>query len=368
MNPSTASPDSLINVSTEYQGKIICSPVAMRDLTPDILPAKVSLSSTLLHPYSSCFSCSRLLSMPQADLQLRALFKLPAEADLRIERFSATAAEFVFLDPDQPAIYKQLCRAAKAKRTLCLKMTPNDPAVPRCHPDATPDDDSPPSHVTAESKARPERIVPLLPKGRYNGFAPPPFVESGRSAHSFSVREEADSDDVTTAPRAPLSFKPAEDSSDNWITSGNCIYSVCCNACRKSLYGEHYHCGTCDAGDYDLCTDCLDSGIRCRGDDHWMIKRWLEAGRVRVSSTETIPPKARNVPEQPAAPESSTAKNSPKASAQVPPASSSPVAKQHVAADETHDDDVFITTCNGCLQRKSLPLPCQSDKVRGIRR
>ena len=70
------------------------------------------------------------------------------------------------------------------------------------------------------------------------------------------------------------------------------IYSVYCNNCQVTTSNAHYHCSTCDDGDFDLCQGCVDNGITCGGDDHWMIKRFVKDGRVINSTTETIAPKS----------------------------------------------------------------------------
>lgn len=56
---------------------------------------------------------------------------------------------------------------------------------------------------------------------------------------------------------------------------------------------EHFHCSVCDNGDYDLCPACVDSGIHCPGDGHWMVKRFVKNGSVVNSTTQRIPPKVK---------------------------------------------------------------------------
>jgi next-to-BRCA1 protein 1 len=68
-------------------------------------------------------------------------------------------------------------------------------------------------------------------------------------------------------------------------------YSVYCNNCNGPIPDEHYHCSTCDDGDYDLCQTCIDSGILCGGEGHWMIKRFVKNGKVITSTTETLAPR-----------------------------------------------------------------------------
>jgi next to BRCA1 gene 1 protein len=69
-------------------------------------------------------------------------------------------------------------------------------------------------------------------------------------------------------------------------------YSVYCNNCNGPIPDEHYHCSTCDDGDYDLCQSCIDRGVLCGGEGHWMIKRFVKNGKVITSTTETLAPKA----------------------------------------------------------------------------
>ena len=68
-------------------------------------------------------------------------------------------------------------------------------------------------------------------------------------------------------------------------------YSVYCNQCSAPIADEHYHCDTCDDGDYDLCPECVDCGKTCLGDNHWMIKRNVKNGKVISSTTEKLPPR-----------------------------------------------------------------------------
>lgn len=101
-------------------------------------------------------------------------------------------------------------------------------------------------------------------------------------------------------------------------------FSVYCNECSQPIPDEHYHCSTCDEGDFDLCQSCVDDGHLCGGDDHWMIKRFVKNGQVINSTTETIAPK-------PIASESKTT----------------------LVQPEEEDEDIVATrTCNSCIQGK----------------
>lgn len=73
-------------------------------------------------------------------------------------------------------------------------------------------------------------------------------------------------------------------------------FSIDCNHCGGSVSNEHYHCSKCEMGDFDLCPACINRGITCDGDDHWLIKRTINDGRVVSSNTATLPPKKKTMP------------------------------------------------------------------------
>lgn len=68
-------------------------------------------------------------------------------------------------------------------------------------------------------------------------------------------------------------------------------FSIDCNHCGKSIPNEHYHCGICEKGDFDLCQVCVNSGVTCDGENHWLIKRVIQNGLVVPSVTETCAPR-----------------------------------------------------------------------------
>lgn len=70
-------------------------------------------------------------------------------------------------------------------------------------------------------------------------------------------------------------------------------FTICCNNCDGAIADAHWHCGICDDGDFDLCTDCVERGHICDNEEHWLIKRTVEDGQVVTSKTETIAPKVK---------------------------------------------------------------------------
>lgn len=113
-------------------------------------------------------------------------------------------------------------------------------------------------------------------------------------------------------------------------------YSVFCNECDRAIPGAHYHCGICDDGDFDLCQSCVDSGVLCGVEGHWLIKRVVRDGKVMNSTTETIAPKSIKVEKE----------------KEMPGAYRSSV---------KDDDDVEVETrtCNSCV-RGELYRPCRA--------
>ena len=69
-------------------------------------------------------------------------------------------------------------------------------------------------------------------------------------------------------------------------------FTVCCNSCELTIPDAHWHCDTCHNGDYDLCQGCVNRGIHCDVEDHFLIKRLIESGKVITSTTETVPKKS----------------------------------------------------------------------------
>lgn len=101
-------------------------------------------------------------------------------------------------------------------------------------------------------------------------------------------------------------------------------FSIDCNHCGHSVANEHYHCSKCEMGDFDLCPTCIEQGVTCDGEDHWLIKRTVKNGKVYSSNTETLPSKRKSEP--------------------VPEATVEPV----IGEEDQR-------TCNSCIIRKLWP-------------
>lgn len=130
--------------------------------------------------------------------------------------------------------------------------------------------------------------------------------------------------------------------------SPNGVFCIDCNHCGRSIPNEHYHCSICDDGDYDLCLQCVEAGVACLDDEHWLIKRLVKDGQVTNSTTETVQPrKAREEPE-PEEEEEETFEES------VPELVSEATPVPPVAAPEL-PESTQERICNDCLKGMFYP-------------
>jgi next-to-BRCA1 protein 1 len=284
-------------------------------------------------------------------IQLRFLLAIPPEQDVRFDRFSDSAGSYITLDSSNPAIYKQLYRAAKAKLKLRLratvdrpvKMEPNeDTGVDQngsdARKDTSTDSQSEPRHsfletvlsqplsnaqVVASFKSF-QKTCPYAPTcaipGAFDINAPgiEPVTKGLRDCHA----------DLFSLPTLPsLTDFPST------------CYTIDCNNCGTSVPDEHYHCGICENGDFDLCKACVDAGVACEGDEHWLLKRTIRNGVVIPSTTCTLTPK--KVAPKKVAPKKASNEELPSSEEAVTPTSP--------------EQDAGERTCNSCICRKLNP-------------
>lgn len=222
---------------------------------------------------------------------------------MQFERYSDSAGTYVVLDSNNPAIYKQLYRAAKAKLKLRLKATITRPKER--------EEIQPVSETsTTESAKRNTYLETVLSKPQSDVTYFKPFETLLIDKTPQPAKEDPKREKELSRPTLPTLH--------DFCTS---TFSIDCNHCNRSVANEHYHCGKCEMGDFDLCPSCIEQGVTCDGEDHWLIKRTIMNGKVYSSNTETLPSK----------------KNEPLAEIKAEP-----------AADEEDQ-----RTCNSCIIRKS---------------
>ncbi|KAF4633051.1 hypothetical protein G7Y89_g5075 [Cudoniella acicularis] len=321
---TATNPDTLVTLKVNIEGSNRRFKLPLRDLGASTLPDK-----------------------------LRFLLAIPPSSEAIFERYSDSAAAFVVLDPNNTSVYKQLYRAAKAKLKLRLKVTvkEKEPVMPK---PATVEDEEPspvspldsqpifqdtaesmPSPAPqaaasavsySEQSIHPDSVVEIQ-RGleelliNHPRFSTMPSVVSSNCCNSaarsmtschIDATEEAPETKSASCTEIPVTRGTA--AHDRWFaelasvsqdrqnairnisgappTTGG-VFSVYCNKCNAAIPDDHYHCSICDDGDYDLCKACVDDGVVCSGDNHWMIKRFVKNGKVINSTTETIAPKPK---------------------------------------------------------------------------
>ena len=71
---------------------------------------------------------------------------------------------------------------------------------------------------------------------------------------------------------ADLAIKYPETDSDH--------FDVHCDECGMLTTDLHYHCNTCNLGDFDLCSNCVSQGVHCFVPKHQLTKRTRTDGRI----------------------------------------------------------------------------------------
>lgn len=230
---------------------------------------------------------------------------IPADDTVIFERYSDSAGCHVLLDPSNPAVYKQLYRAAKAKLKLRIKATvptsekeqedntlePQSP--PRCNYLETvlgsPAVSCPANSTAVDSAA----LVPELPALVWEGSTPQDSTpHSSEPQPQPQVQSQSQDQPQPQEQSHQRAFVLNQDSLTVPMVSHHSAdagtYFIDCNACGRSISDEHYHCSICSRGDYDLCPPCVKSGATCPDETHWLIRRSVKDGVVINSTTETI--------------------------------------------------------------------------------
>lgn len=254
--------------------------------------------------------------------KLRELLSIPDGDEVIFERWSDSAASYVVLDSNKPAIYKQLYRAAKAKLKLRIKVTHLVPEATLPQPGAMASSDT--------LVQRPEPIPAVVPMDKLTeAVAAYLDGEEGKTKLRNTIGEEVEKEIEKRSVLSQSIFSSAvtgdEKTSALHITNHQ-AYAVYCNMCSANIGNVHYHCDICDDGDFDLCESCSLAGQHCLKPEHWMIKRTIINGEVTSSTTQIC-------------------RETPICSK---PAQAAPVAAEEaVNVDETNEND---RTCNCCCE------------------
>lgn len=229
-------------------------------------------------------------TLPQ---NLRQLLGIPADTNVTFERYSDSAGSYVQLDTNNPAVFKQLYRAAKAKLKLRIKAIVHDPTT-----QAGVSDSPSESHGPARYSYLETVLSSPIPAKTFDS-------EIGATMPSTTLPESAERstlDEIETRQLPNTETTESKSASQREFVLGSDIpsapivshishagvFCIDCNHCGRPIPNEHYHCNTCADGDYDLCPQCVDSGVNCDGDEHWLVRRFVKDGIITNSTTKTL--------------------------------------------------------------------------------
>ncbi|MCJ1251609.1 hypothetical protein MMC30_008844 [Trapelia coarctata] len=292
---------------------------------------------------------NRRFKLPLRDLgantlpdKLRSLIACPPTKNVVFERYSDSAGLYITLDSNNPSVYKQLYRAAKAKLKLRIRATVVDTNTPNV--EASQPEPVSPDHLTSHRYVPPvsQEPIPMSQPVSYtlrisspvspvtsiqateiytqllnkhmascttlvnNQEAPPDVTVASTEAKTepkteapVSIKQEVDEAPVPRAfsdrERLYAALSKAQPTPlramDQSFSVSGASFTVCCNKCNANIPDTHWHCSICQDGDYDLCRECVTVGVHCGVPGHFLIKRNIENGRVISSTTETLPKK-----------------------------------------------------------------------------
>ncbi|KAK3326393.1 hypothetical protein B0H66DRAFT_158821 [Apodospora peruviana] len=240
--------------------------------------------------------------------KLRNALAIPADADAVFERYSDSAGTYVVLDKTNTPVYKQLYRAAKAKQKLKIRVTVKEKPVEEEKKGPKPASVEDEVEAGQELKSAPQ---PTTTPKESESPIPSPSSSATMPRDQSSTRESAEFEPMVDAiERTQMAMKQSLEALQAVANSSyksrvkvnlptpvpRTNYAVCCNSCDRTIPMAHYHCSTCDDGDFDLCEECVKRGITCYGADHWLIKRVVKNGVIIQSTTERIAPKPKAKP------------------------------------------------------------------------
>ncbi|CRG83584.1 Next to BRCA1 gene 1 protein [Talaromyces islandicus] len=239
-------------------------------------------------------SLNRRVKIPLRDLgarvfpqKIRQVLAIPPHYTLALERYSDSAACYVQLDSENPAVYKQLYRAAKAKLKLRIKVT-SAPATTAATASEAPAASTVPELPSPKDLAQRYSYLDTVLSAPLSTNTMPQDVEAPSPIQAISPARSHISS-LPLSPSIPQKSEYALRFSQDDTANGS--FCIDCNHCGKVISTNHYHCSICDDGDYDLCLACVNAGVTCHGDDHWLLQRLVQNGVVNNSTTETITPK-----------------------------------------------------------------------------
>ncbi|KKY37238.1 putative zz type zinc finger domain-containing protein [Diaporthe ampelina] len=295
-----ATPDTLVTLKVNFQGSTRRFKLPLRDLGASSLEDKI-----------------------------RASLCIAPGAHATFERYSDSASSYVVLDHSNMSVWKQLYRAAKAKQKLKLRVTLKDSDEEDKGPKPVTVEDEPETENQDFAQSKPEApLISTAPSEVAEPTKPAPEQSPVPSSLFPTLKDLATSDlsnldkikaldqrlekamsqlqlgmdkfeQTSPAVQAQAQdSQPAESATSVYVAPKSANFAVCCNNCDRTIPDSHYHCSTCDNGDFDLCPECVEHGITCYSAEHWLIKRFVRGDAILVSTTERIAPKPKELPDR----------------------------------------------------------------------
>lgn len=290
-----ATPDTLVTLKVNFQGSTRRFKLPLRDLGASSLEDKI-----------------------------RASLCIAPGAHATFERYSDSASSYVVLDHSNISVWKQLYRAAKAKQKLKLRVTLRDSDEDDKKPKPVTVEDEPETQNQDFAQSKPEApLISTAPSEAAEPTKPAPEQSPAPSSTMFPTLKDLATSDLSNLDKikaldqrlekamsqlqlgmdkfeqtSPAVKAPAQDSqpaepTSVYVAPKSANFAVCCNNCDHTIPDSHYHCSTCDNGDFDLCPECVEQGVTCYSAEHWLIKRFVRGDSILVSTTERIAPKPK---------------------------------------------------------------------------
>ncbi|KAH6655733.1 hypothetical protein BKA67DRAFT_516366 [Truncatella angustata] len=304
----------------------------------------------------------RELGVATLEDKLRGFLHIAHGVKTVVERYSDSAAAYVVLDSANPSIYKQLFRAAKAKQKLKLRVSvvvpPQLEDVARPKPVTVEDEletndaaEAEPvvTEALVEQSASLDKSLPVDSR-QYQFSQTASALPSDilcRYLSSMASAEPKESEEQAQVPTT-TSEQPVIPECPALASRLRRPFTVCCNSCDRAVPDAHFHCSACDDGDFDLCQDCVNQGISCYNDQHWLIKRTIADGQITYSTTHVAPKINRTSQDKPAQ-EPASACLQPRLNLPIRPIE--PVVRSNAGELSPWAAPLFMArTCNSCVQ------------------
>lgn len=187
---------------------------------------------------------------------------------------------------------------------------------------------------------------------RHIGAAAETALRPGSSLHAAVCEDPSRQSQKSESAPIPVATAPKQQNVPQCPAFSSRFrrpFTVCCNSCDRAVPDAHFHCSTCDDGDFDLCQDCVNQGISCYNDQHWLIKRTIQDGQIAYSTTHVAPKMNRVTPPVKAPKELTGARG--------PAHINLPIRRVEVVQPRADNDfgsfaaPLFMArTCNSCVQ------------------